>query len=49
MMSTAILMADNAVSAYMNSNIERIADHAENICEWIRFSQTGEHKNTKIF
>jgi len=29
--------------------LERIADHAVNICEWVRFSQTGEHKNTQIF
>ena len=29
--------------------LERIADHAVNICEWVKFSQTGEHKNTQIF
>ncbi|MCL1923676.1 MAG: phosphate signaling complex protein PhoU [Propionibacteriaceae bacterium] len=29
--------------------LERVADHAVNICEWVHFSQTGEHKNTLIF
>lgn len=29
--------------------LERIADHAVNICEWVQFSQTGEHKDTLIF
>lgn len=29
--------------------LERIADHATNICEWVHFSQTGEHKSKQIF
>jgi len=29
--------------------LERIADHAVNICEWVHFSQTGEHKHRQIF
>lgn len=28
--------------------LERIADHAVNICEWIEFYETGEYKNTQI-
>ncbi|MGN1318906.1 MAG: phosphate signaling complex protein PhoU [Lachnospirales bacterium] len=27
---------------------ERIADHAENICEWVEFGETGEYKNSII-
>lgn len=29
--------------------MERIADHAVNICEWVEFSKTGEYKNIQIF
>lgn len=27
---------------------ERIGDHAENICDWIEFSETGDYKNDKL-
>ena len=41
---------DNAIDFLLITKyLERIADHAVNICEWVHFSQTGEHKNTLIF
>ena len=41
---------DNAIDYLLIAKyLERIADHAVNICEWVHFSQTGEHKDTLIF
>lgn len=40
---------DVAVDALMIVKyLERIADHAVNICEWVEFFKTGEYKNTRI-
>ena len=27
---------------------ERIGDNAESICEWVKFNETGEYKNSRI-
>ena len=41
--------SDVAVDALMIVKyLERIADHAVNICEWVEFFKTGEYKNTRI-
>ena len=40
---------DNAIDLLMISKyLERIGDHAVNICEWTQFSRTGAVKNVRI-
>lgn len=41
--------SDRAIDFLMIAKyLERIADHAVNICEWVEFYKTGEHKHTRI-
>ncbi len=40
---------DQALDTMMIAKyLERIGDHAENICEWVEFYQTGIHKKSKL-
>ena len=40
---------DNGIDFLMIAKyLERIGDHAVNICEWLEFKQTGELNNTKL-
>jgi len=43
-------MIDSVIDLVMTAKyLERICDHAVNICEWVEFYITGEHKSNKIF
>ena len=42
-------LADDAIDTLMVAKyLERIADHAVNVCEWVIFYSTGLHKKTQI-
>ena len=44
-----LFSCDEKVDAFMIVKyLERLADHAVNICEWVEFFKTGEYKNTRI-
>lgn len=40
---------DSAIDVlFVAKYLERVGDHAVNICEWVEFHETGELKNTKL-
>ncbi|MCD8215392.1 MAG: phosphate signaling complex protein PhoU [Clostridiales bacterium] len=41
--------SDSSINFLMIAKyLERIGDHAENICDWTEFSETGDYKNARI-
>ncbi|MCX7614880.1 MAG: phosphate signaling complex protein PhoU [Clostridiales bacterium] len=48
-LKTGTFEPDAVINAMMIAKyLERIGDHAVNICEWVEFYITGVHKHTKI-
>jgi len=47
--ASACDIGNTAIDSLMIAKyLERIGDHAENICDWVEFYETGVHKKTQI-
>ena len=49
LLKTSPEQADQGIDLLMTAKyLERIGDHAVNVCEWTQFSRTGALKNVRI-
>ena len=49
LLKTSPVQADQGIDLLMTAKyLERIGDHAVNVCEWTQFSKTGALKNVRI-